>query len=62
MKDRNIEKLMAYDVKEMDESSSIIPDDLDELTRDLVDFAADTEGVPTYKGNYSREDIYFDHD
>jgi hypothetical protein len=34
----------------------------DEFEADMIAFAENSESVSTYGGNYSREDIYFDHD
>ncbi len=34
----------------------------DDFEKDMLAFAEGTEHLPIHNGNYSREDIYFDHD
>jgi hypothetical protein len=34
----------------------------EDFESDMLTFAEDTENLSNYNGNYSREDIYFDHD
>jgi hypothetical protein len=34
----------------------------EDFEADMLTFAEDTENLSNYNGNYSREDIYFDHD
>ena len=36
--------------------------DASDFEADMLAFAEGTENLPPYNGNYSREDIYFDHD
>lgn len=36
--------------------------DDDEFESDMAVFAEGAENLPEYKGTYSREDTYFDHD
>ena len=36
--------------------------DGDEFESDMAVFAEGAENLPEYKGTYSREDTYFDHD
>lgn len=33
-----------------------------EFETDMIAFAEESESLSEYKGDYSREDIYFDHD
>lgn len=37
-------------------------EDRNDFEADMLSFADETESIPPYKGTYSREEIYFDHD
>ena len=62
MKSQRMDKEIGRDTTIAKLNSDVPPADLIELENDLIAFAERTDSVSVYKGTYSREDIYFDHD